>query len=515
MAVYHLKASIGSRGGGQSAAAKSDYVCREGRYADGADELLHREDGNMPQWAQDEPSDYWQAADAGERADGSLYREVQFALPQELSEAEQVELARDFAKSLTTNGERLPYTLAVHRGDGENPHAHLVMSERVNDGQARSPETWFKRHNAKDPERGGARKSRAAMPREWLTRTRKDWEQRANEALERSGSQERIDSRSWADRREDAMKRGDLEEAARCSRQPNVHLGPKEHRHRDGKEQKDRRVKGENAEAAEARDKSGEQIQEQKTVIQRIEQELQRLEREIRRLAKRVVELAKEAVELERRAEQRGGVKRREFADGRTWREIAGVALKRLHERQAWEQTQPWWDEQRRDLNQQHRQQWIKLNERQEGEIARLDKHSRTEAGRKELAEEASKLKKVHGEEPGPDDVLQNRRKELEEVHRGRRAELGGQQVHELETLGEQQQIDYQNALREPLRRETVTKEALEEELGRGEKASSGRRIREGGDPGDFNLKSIAREHGIELERSWEREREREIGPSR
>ena len=28
-----------------------------------------------------------------------------------------------------TEGERLPYTLAVHRGDGENPHAHLMFSE--------------------------------------------------------------------------------------------------------------------------------------------------------------------------------------------------------------------------------------------------------------------------------------------------------------------------------------------------------------------------------------------------
>ena len=38
MAVYHLKASIGSRGGGQSAAAKNAYVCREGCYAGDADE---------------------------------------------------------------------------------------------------------------------------------------------------------------------------------------------------------------------------------------------------------------------------------------------------------------------------------------------------------------------------------------------------------------------------------------------------------------------------------------------
>ena len=43
-----------------------------------------------------------------------------------------------------TEGERLPYTLAVHRGDGENPHAHLMFSERVNDGIERSREQWFR-----------------------------------------------------------------------------------------------------------------------------------------------------------------------------------------------------------------------------------------------------------------------------------------------------------------------------------------------------------------------------------
>ena len=305
MAVYHLKASIGSRGGGQSAAAKNAYICREGRYTGDADEVLHREDGNMPEWAADEPGHYWQAADENERANGSLYREVQFALPQELNRREQVDLARQFAKSLTTNGEKLPYTLAVHRGNDENPHAHLVLSERVNDGQARTAETWFKRHNRQSPEKGGARKSRAAMPREWLEDTRKDWERRANEALERAGSAERIDSRSWADRREDAMKRGELEEAARCSREPNVHLGPRELRHQDGKEQKDQRVRSANEETTEARDKSTERVDGQQAVIERIEKELRRIGEEISRLAKRVVELAVESLQIERREAQR------------------------------------------------------------------------------------------------------------------------------------------------------------------------------------------------------------------
>ena len=115
----------------------------------------------------------------------------------------------------------LPDTL-----DGENPHAHLMISERGLDGVERDSETWFRRYNRQEPEKGGARKSRAAMPKAWLEDTRKAWEREANEALERAGYGERIDHRSLAERRDAAERSGDLELAAELSREPNVHLGP-------------------------------------------------------------------------------------------------------------------------------------------------------------------------------------------------------------------------------------------------------------------------------------------------
>ena len=231
MAVFHLKAGFGSRAGGQSARAKSDYIEREGRYEQNREELEHKEHGNMPEWAEDDPGAYWEAADEHERANGRLYSEVQFALPKELNEDERREAASSFAERLT-GGERLPYTLAIHRGgtNGENPHAHLMFSERGNDGIERSGEQWFKRHNAKAPEKGGARKSRAAKAGDWLEKTRKAWEQTANRALERAGRAERIDGRSLADLRDEAHRAGDLKRAAELSREPNVHLGPERYR---------------------------------------------------------------------------------------------------------------------------------------------------------------------------------------------------------------------------------------------------------------------------------------------
>ena len=157
MAIYHLTVKTGSRYGGQSALAKSEYIEREGKYAHQDDELAHRESDNMPEWAEEDPRSYWEAADAHERANGRLFREVEFALPMELKEGEQIELAREFARRLTCadNGERLPYTLAVHRGKGENPHAHLMISERANDGIERDAAQWFRRYTARTRRRGG------------------------------------------------------------------------------------------------------------------------------------------------------------------------------------------------------------------------------------------------------------------------------------------------------------------------------------------------------------------------
>ena len=231
MAVYHLKASFGSRSGGQSALAKSDYIEREGRYAEDREELEDKEHGNMPEWAEDDPGKYWEAADEHERANGRLYSEVQFALPKELGEAERRELAGEFAERVCSQ-ERLPYTLAIHRGgaNGENPHAHLMFSERGHDGIERDAEQWFKRYNRQAPEKGGSRKSRAAKAGDWLDKTRKAWEREANRALARAGIGEQIDRRSLAERRDEAYRSGDLKRAADFSREPNVHLGPERYR---------------------------------------------------------------------------------------------------------------------------------------------------------------------------------------------------------------------------------------------------------------------------------------------
>ena len=265
MAIYHLSTSVGSRGGGQSAAAKDDYIQREGRYDGDPFEVEHAESGHMPEWAEGDPHAYWEAADLHERANGRLFREVMFALPAELTGPDRVEAAREFAQFLT-EGERLPYTLAIHRGGKENPHCHLVISERSNDGVERGAAGWFKRYNAKVPGQGGARKC-STSSREWLKSTREAWAEHANRALERAGSGERVDHRTLAAQREAALERGDVEAAAKLDREPGVHLGPAR-----ALELKGRRTElGERARAVERRNhRLGELRQEVKGLEQKI-----------------------------------------------------------------------------------------------------------------------------------------------------------------------------------------------------------------------------------------------------
>ena len=221
---------MGSASRGQSATAKHDYITREGKYGRDAGEVEHVEHGNMPEWAAEDGRGYWQAADAGERANGRLFVEVQFALPNELDRSQQREVARAFARQLT-QGERLPYTVAVHRGESkekdkpDNPHAHIVLSERSNDGVARTAETWFRRANRQHPERGGARKVSHLQAREWPERIRQGWAGECNRALERAGRGERIDPRTLAEQARAALKKGDLDQAAELARRPEPKRG--------------------------------------------------------------------------------------------------------------------------------------------------------------------------------------------------------------------------------------------------------------------------------------------------
>jgi len=180
MAIYHCSVKHGSKGGGASGTAKSDYVCRQGKYADKED-LVYRESGNMPEWAKKTPRTFWKASDQNERENGRVWTEIELSLPREISAVERQFLVRSFVKDQLQGH---PYTLAIHNPkalDGEEqPHAHIIFSERKLDGIDRDKGQFFKRANKKEPAKGGTAKDRAWNDRGKVQQIREAWEAKFN-----------------------------------------------------------------------------------------------------------------------------------------------------------------------------------------------------------------------------------------------------------------------------------------------------------------------------------------------
>lgn len=165
MAIRHCSVKHGKVGKG---AAHAAYISGVGKYAD-KDDVIFLEDGNVPEWATD-ATDFFAAADQLERVNGRTYTEIEFAIPRELDAVSQVQFAQAFAQELM--GDRFVHRLAIHdksaADGGRNTHAHLMFSERALDGIARDRDQFFRRANAKSPEKGGTAKDRAWNNREMV-----------------------------------------------------------------------------------------------------------------------------------------------------------------------------------------------------------------------------------------------------------------------------------------------------------------------------------------------------------
>jgi len=214
---FYVTFRSGSRATGACAVSAYHYIAREAEYArPELDRAVYVESGNMPSWAEEDPGEYWDAADLYERANGRLFVGGSFALPGGLALEDRIDLARALMKELTDR-EHLPYTFAIHAGEDQdgrehNPHAHLMFSERGNDGLARRPPDWFRQPTRQPPERGGAAKSRWFHGREWVERARERLATAINDRLRERGREERVDHRSY--------KRQGID------RQPGEHIGP-------------------------------------------------------------------------------------------------------------------------------------------------------------------------------------------------------------------------------------------------------------------------------------------------
>ncbi|WP_322418812.1 Ti-type conjugative transfer relaxase TraA [Mesorhizobium huakuii] len=193
MAIYHLHVKVIGRKAGSSAVASAAYRSAS-RLRDERIERSHdfsakrgvvHSEVMLPEDAPEAWRDrerLWNDVEAFEvRKDAQLAREVEFALPRELSQAQGIELARGFVQvEFVSKG--MVADLNVHWDRAEdgspNPHAHVMLTMRAVDGN------------------GFGAKVRDWNATQMVERWRERWAELANECLAELDIDARIDHRS-------------------------------------------------------------------------------------------------------------------------------------------------------------------------------------------------------------------------------------------------------------------------------------------------------------------------------
>jgi len=193
MAIYHLHVKVIGRKAGSSAVASAAYRSgsrlrdeRLDRSHDfsGKRGVIHSEvmlPENAPE-AWGDRARLWNEVEAFEfRKDAQLAREVEFAIPREMTHAQGIELARDFVQGEFVDRGMIA-DLNVHWDMAEDglakPHAHVMLTMRAVD------------------ENGFGQKVRDWNRTEMVERWRRRWAELANERLAELDIDARIDHRS-------------------------------------------------------------------------------------------------------------------------------------------------------------------------------------------------------------------------------------------------------------------------------------------------------------------------------
>jgi hypothetical protein len=205
MAIYHFSAQMIKRSDGRSATAAAAYRAAEnivdrttGEAFDytrkggvfGASILAPSE---APFWANDR-SELWNQVEAVERRlDAQVAREINLAIPIELTDHDRIELVRQFVQESFVDLGMIA-DVCFHDFESDNPHAHIMLTTREigPEGFGKKCRDW---------------NEHSLMPT-WRT----GWSTHANRALESAGFTSRVDHRSY--------------EAQGVDLIPTKHLGP-------------------------------------------------------------------------------------------------------------------------------------------------------------------------------------------------------------------------------------------------------------------------------------------------
>lgn len=216
MAIFHLSFSNGKAGKGL---AHFQYIMGEDKYLYKENEVIY-EKHNMPPHIPAE--DFWQSADAYERANGRVYKEIRIALPNGFTKKENQDLLNKFLEKEL--GNNFYYSAVIHDKDSSeneirNVHAHIMICPRKIDGIERDIKQFFSRYNSKNIEKGGALKDPYWNKKETLTHFRESWEETLNNALEKKNWR-KVSCKSLQRQRKEALEKQDLDLVDCLDREP-------------------------------------------------------------------------------------------------------------------------------------------------------------------------------------------------------------------------------------------------------------------------------------------------------
>ena len=264
MAIYRLNLKKGttvtatSDVRGTKSKAKYEYNTRSGNYAERGD-LVYTEDFNFKELDYD-PKKFWLMSEDRTiiNYDYTSYKEFKLTLPSELSNEENIELARKFCEE--TFGDKFLYTISIHNpafnnnpnknAKGEkNIHAHIMFCLKEVDLDNKMPmEQFFKYNNWRDKDRPEELRTGGAKINQWMnsTKARKNekgekeltflqtsrelWENVLNAGLEKYNTKnkdvpnfepiEPVSCKTLKQQRDEALKNGDLAKATSLDRPP-------------------------------------------------------------------------------------------------------------------------------------------------------------------------------------------------------------------------------------------------------------------------------------------------------
>ena len=219
MAIYHCSIKIISRGKGKSAVAATAYRAGEQITNDhnGVTHDYTRKSGIvhteilLPDHAPAEYADrslLWNAVEKIEKAkNAQLAREIEIALPQELTREQGISLVREYVKAQFVNA-GMCADFAIHDKQDGNPHAHIMLTMRpIEQGGAWGAKQ--KKEYILDPQgnkiydpKKRQYKCKSIPATDWNEQTKAEqwraaWAEICNRALEQNGHAERIDHRSY------------------------------------------------------------------------------------------------------------------------------------------------------------------------------------------------------------------------------------------------------------------------------------------------------------------------------